>query len=322
MRWYWSAASVDWRVWLSAWSGDERAHGEDRGAGGDRAALHLPDEESAGVGAARELVARRLFGREMQVQAFGERPLGSLGKADGARGGGAVDRLEKQARVGNQHLLEHGFLPRRGDHEHLHRSALARQGAERGEVLRQPLRLGTHEHCERLRHHLGDALQAREPQAAVLDERLPQAGAIRAHHEAAAPARPEAGGERRREQGHRVDAGEPRTRGVERVEPGRDLLRIGERGEQQALVAALARDRLAERQRRREARVAIALRQPALHHRVAVASAQVRDLIFVEILAGQVGEHRKERAALVAQVGAEALHSGVVRGEACLELER
>src|SRR5262249_40662828 len=102
---------------------------------------------------------------------------------------------------------------------------------------------------------------------------------------------------------------------------GGEALRVGERGEQQPLVLALAGEHRAERERRGEPRVAVALREPPLHHRVAVAAAQQRDLLLVEILAGEVDHHREQRARAVAQVLAEGAHAEVVARELAFQLE-
>ncbi len=127
--------------------------------------------------------------------------------------------------------------------------------------------------------------------------------------------------EERREQRHRVHPGQARARLLERIEPGRELLRVGERREQHAFVAPLLGGDLPERQRGGEARVAIALREPAPQHGVAVGAAQVRDLLFVEILARDVGHQGEERSLPAAQVLLELRHAGVAGRKARLELE-
>jgi hypothetical protein len=97
-------------------------------------------------------------------------------------------------------------------------------------------------------------------------------------------------------------------------------LRVGEGGEQQPLVAALARD-VAERERRREPRIAIALREAPVDHRLAVAAAQVGNLVFVKVLAREIGHEIEQRALLAAQVLAEIQRPGVVGGESGLQRE-
>src|SRR3972149_5335743 len=113
----------------------------------------------------------------------------------------------------------------------------------------------------------------------------------------------------------------PPPRPGERMEPGRELLRIGERGEQQALVPALAGDH-AERERRGEPRVAVALGDAPLDHGLAVAAAQVRDLVLVEVLAREIGDDVEQRPAPAAQVFAELGHAEIGAREPRLELER
>src|SRR5207237_6200631 len=75
-------------------------------------------------------------------------------------------------------------------------------------------------------------------------------------------------------------------------------------------------------QRRRQARVAVALGEPALHDRVAIGAAQERDLLLMEVFARDIGDHRKERPAASAQIFAELAHARFVAGELRLELER
>jgi len=62
---------------------------------------------------------------------------------------------------------------------------------------------------------------------------------------------------------------------------------------------------VAERQRRGEAGVAVALRQPALQHGIAVAAAQERNLVLVEVLARDIDQHAEQLALQAAQVLAE-----------------
>src|SRR5207248_9691779 len=101
----------------------------------------------------------------------------------------------------------------------------------------------------------------------------------------------------------------------ERVEPRRELLRIGERGEEHAFVPSFGGLDDAERQGGREPRVAIALREAAREQRLAVGAADTRDLLFVEVLAREVGEHGQQRTALAAQMRAEGLEPGLVSAE-------
>ncbi len=301
---------------------EKGAGGQPERARGQDAALQPPDEEAAPVLAAGKLLGWRLLRREVQEQRLGLRALGRGAQLDRAQRLVVVERAELQAGVGHQRLLENRALPRWRQHQHLHRRALARQRPQRHQVLRQALRLGAHEHRQRLRHHLHHPLQTRKAQLALVDVALAQAGAVGADDQRAPFARAELRGERGGEQRHRVDAGEASVGLLQRVEPGRELLRVGEGGEQQALVAPLGGDHRAERQRGHQARVAVALRQAPLHHGVAVGAAQVGNLVLVEVLARQVGEHGVERAAVRAQVFAERADPQVVAGEARLELER
>ncbi len=273
------------------------------------------------VAAARELRARRLARGEVKIERLGGRALRSLAQLHRPERLRGIDGLESDARVRHQRLLERGALAVRRDHQHGQRRALARQRAQRRQILHQAQGLRAREGGERLRHHLDGALQAREAQPAVLDEGLAQPGAVRGDDERARAAHAEPGGERRREQRHRVDAGEPRSGFLERVEPGGELLRVGERGEQQLLVAPLRPGDVAERERRGEPRVAVALREAPLHDRLAVAAAQGRHLLLVEILAGEIGHHREQHTLVAAQVLAERAHAEIVAGELRLELE-
>ena len=154
-------------------AGVERAGGEAERAGSDHAPLQLPYLVTAPLGAACELLTRRLFRHEMQIQGFAEYALGRLAHADGTHRLGFVDGVEHEPGVRCERLLESRALRARRDHEHLHRRPLARKHAQCAEVLREPQHLGAHEYGERLRHHVHGAFQAREAQAAFLDEALP-----------------------------------------------------------------------------------------------------------------------------------------------------
>src|SRR5262249_20734970 len=79
--------------------------------------------------------------------------------------------------------------------------------------------------------------------------------------------------------------------------------------------------RFAERDCGGEARVAVALREAALHDRLAVVAAQERDLLLVEVLACQVGDHREQAAGPRQQVLAEGGEGEVVAGEPAFEFE-
>ena len=301
-------------------AGVERAGSEADRAGSDDAPLQPPYLITAPLGAACELFTRRLFRREMQIQGFTEYPLGRPAHADGAHRLGFVDGVEHEPGVGRERLLEsRALLPRR-DHEHLHRRPLARKHAQCAEVLREPQHLGAHEYGERLRHHVHGAFQAREAQAAFLDEALPQPRPVDRDDEGAAAFRAQLARERRREQRHRVHAGQLGARLLQRIQPGRKLLRVRERGEEQALVAPRA-GHGAERQRRGETGVAVALREPALQHGVAVAAAQERNLVLMEVLARDIDQHAEELALQAAQVLAERRDAEVVAGKLRLQLE-
>src|SRR2546426_7695032 len=78
---------------------------------------------------------------------------------------------------------------------------------------------------------------------------------------------------------------------------------------------------ISERQRRGEPGVAVALRQPALQHGLAVAAAQERNLVLVEVLARDIDQHAEQLAVQAAQVLAERRDAEVVAGELRLQLE-
>jgi hypothetical protein len=115
----------------------------------------------------------------------------------------------------------------------------------------------------------------------------------------APPRAPSACGERRRESGTEIHARQPDA-GLPALEPRREGLRVGERGEQQR---SLRRSPPVFTCRRsaREARVAIALRERA-EHRLAVAPRSSGICLLVKVLAGEVGEHGQQRALAPAQV--------------------
>ena len=221
-----------------------------------------------------------------------------------------------------ERLLEGGALAGRRDHQHLHWARFARQRAQRDQVLQQALRLRAHESGERLGREFSDALEACKAQPPVLEVALAQARMVGAHHEHPGIARAERGGERRGDERRGVHAGEPRAGLFQRIEPLRELLGVGERGKQHALVAPLGREHLAERERSRKARVAIALGEAPREQRFAVRAAQIGNLLFVKVLAGKVGEHGKQRALRAAQVFAKRVEAGLIGAELSLELER
>src|SRR5687768_14442871 len=125
------------------------------------------------------------------------------------------------------------------------------------------------------------------------------------------------GGEER----HRENTGEPGARLLERIEPGHELLGIGERSEEKPLVLALGGGHLAEGKRRRQPRVPVTLRKAPLYDRLAIRAAQERDLLLLEILAGEVGEHAEQRALAAAQVHAELRDARIVARELRFELQ-
>ena len=301
---------------------DERAQAQGRGARADDGSLQLPQQIAAALVAVRELLARRLLRREMHEQRLGRCSLGQPAQLERAQRVGVIDGAERKPAVGVQRLLEGRAPAGRRDHQHRHRARFTRQRAQRDQVLHQALRLRAHEAGERLGRDFSDALEACEAQPPLLDVALAQARLIGAHEQHPGIARAERGGERRSDERRGVHAGEARAGLFQRVEPLRELLGVGERGQQHALVAPLRREHRAERERRRKARVAIALGEPPREQRFAVRAAQMWNLLFVKILAGKVGEHGEERPLRAAQVFAKRVEAGLVGAELALELER
>ena len=191
-------------------------------------ALHLPEEETAPVFNPGELVLGRMLDREMQEQLLARQVGRWPPDADFARGFFQYDGLESKARIGHQHLLERRALRGRGNHQHLDRRAIARQGPERRQVLHQAQRLGAHECGQRFGRYVRNAFQAREAQPAVFHEALPQAGAVHCYDQTAAGARAEPRRQRRREQRNRIDTRQPGAGGDQRFDPRSELIGIGE----------------------------------------------------------------------------------------------
>ena len=247
------------------------------GAGGDDAALQLPDEVAAAVVAAGELLARRLARRELQVERLGARRPRAPRAAPRRARRPAASTVRKASRASDASTCSNSArspAARRPAPAPARRRAAARAAVARYWARRSVS--GAHEGGQRLRRHIHRALQAREAQLALLDVALAQAGAVGADDQQARPLLTP-----------RRAASAGASSGTEYT-PARRAPDSSSASSQGASCWVLVNEASssvslrrsasapAERKGRGKTRVAVALGEAPLHHRVAVGAAQER----------------------------------------------
>ena len=271
----------------------EQAKPADHGAAPKQRAAALPNSKVVAQRLRRVLIRRRLLREQVQIQAFGAGALRKILQPQFVRDIENVANLIAKlqgVRCGRRDQLS---AARWRDHQDVKRRPFTRNGAGRRQILVDPHGF-TGERGGDSRGLFGfggiERTETAEAHFAVLHQRLPQSRGLQRDHEARVFRTPESTRECCSQQRHRVHADNRQLAVAQDVEPRLKKLRVRERRQQHALLDTLAA-LFAEREREREARVAIPLRQPTRDERFAIAELDVRDHLEVEVFLHDVCQH-------------------------------
>jgi len=280
--------------------GEEQAAKQHNGGGSVQCETNLPEAEEMPFRGRGELLRRRLARQQMHQQGIGGQCVAARGELFASGDGRQVGELEQQILAAGAvvaHRLAHAG---RRQHDGV-QGCVARNLALPDEVLLRFAGLVGAGAGDVHRIAGDDGRQPREAQLALIEKVLsnPGGGQRDEQHRVAAgqPAR-RMGGKHQR---YRVNAGKNRALLAQRVEPGRQRIRTGQRGEENFFVAPAAAG-AAEGQRRGKWRAVKILTQATGNQCRTVAALDGGQVFELKAFVGNVGKQIKQTAAMLFEV--------------------
>ena len=157
-------------------------------------------------------------------------------------------------------------------------------------------------------------------QLALVEKALPYSAASQADEQSRAAFSQQLGSAAGKNQGYRIDAGEYGLGFAQRIQPGREGLNPGERGEQQLFITP-AGWCAAQRDGCRQRRVVVVLTKSPPQQSVAVPALDIGKVFELEALFGDIRQQEKQVGPMLPEVGGECLQAHRFIGELALDLD-